>query len=522
MTSTPKRDAPIGAEGAIDALDTHDRHHSGTAHDDRRAGARRRHPERVVRSDPRAVAGAERGLHRAVRQADAARRSRSSSRTAAPARRRAPSIDGLEADVVTLALWPDTDAIRKAGLIGDGWEQRLPEQLGALHRTIVFVVRKGNPKGIKDWPDLVKPGVEIITPNPKTSGNGKLSFLAAWGSVTQRGGTRGARRRSSSPSSTSRRRCSTRARAARPRPSSQKKIGDVHLTWENEALPGGRGAPAASSRSSIRRSASSPSRRSPWSTPTSQRKGTDGVAEGLPRSSSTPPRARRSSPSTTTGRSTRRCSAAHGAASPTSSCSRSPPSPRTGTTPTTSSSPTAKIFDSIYEAAMRRHVDAATRAARTPPCHCSTSIAGVPAGLRGCSLGLRRCIRTSSLLGADPASACVLPARPCLARRCRRVLRGGVDAARARRLRAHLRRVVRRGACINVVARPAHRLGAGALRVSVQAAVRRARRPAVRAADGGGRAGLLEPVRARTAGSGSSWCRSASRAPTRGWRSCWC
>ena len=91
-------------------------------------------------------------------------------------------IDGLDADVVTLALWPDTDAIRKAGLIGDGWEQRLPNNSLPYTSTIVFVVRKGNPKGIKDWPDLVKPGVEIVTPNPKTSGNGKLSFLAAWGS----------------------------------------------------------------------------------------------------------------------------------------------------------------------------------------------------------------------------------------------------------------------------------------------------------------------------------------------------
>ena len=123
-------------------------------------------------------------------------------------------IDGLEADVVTLALWPDTDAIRKAGLIDDDWESALPEQRRRpTPATIVFVVRKGNPKNIKDWPDLVKPGVEIITPNPKTSGNGKLSFLAAWGSVTQRGGTRGTRRRSSSPSCTSRRRCSTPARA---------------------------------------------------------------------------------------------------------------------------------------------------------------------------------------------------------------------------------------------------------------------------------------------------------------------
>src|SRR5690348_13123795 len=98
-------------------------------------------------------------------------------------------IDGLEADVVTLALWSDTDALRKKGLIKDGWQERLPEHSLAYFSTIVFVVRKGNPKGIKDWPDLVKPGVEVITPNPKTSGNGRLSFLAAWGAVRTRGGS---------------------------------------------------------------------------------------------------------------------------------------------------------------------------------------------------------------------------------------------------------------------------------------------------------------------------------------------
>src|SRR4029079_10803633 len=98
-------------------------------------------------------------------------------------------IDGLEADVVTLAMWPDTNAIAKAGLLPADWQTKLPNDSLPYTSTIVFVVRKGNPKAIKDWPDIVKPGVEIITPNPKTSGNGKLSFLAAWGSVTQRGGS---------------------------------------------------------------------------------------------------------------------------------------------------------------------------------------------------------------------------------------------------------------------------------------------------------------------------------------------
>ncbi|HKO91601.1 MAG TPA: sulfate ABC transporter substrate-binding protein, partial [Polyangiaceae bacterium] len=81
-------------------------------------------------------------------------------------------IDGLEADVVTLATYVDTAAINKKGLIKDGWLDRLPNHSLPYTSTIIFVVRKGNPKGIKDWKDLIKPGVEVITPNPKTSGNG--------------------------------------------------------------------------------------------------------------------------------------------------------------------------------------------------------------------------------------------------------------------------------------------------------------------------------------------------------------
>src|SRR5216117_1923812 len=99
-------------------------------------------------------------------------------------------IDGLEADVVTLASVLDTDAIAKKGLIKSSWADRLPNRSLPYTSTIVFVVRKGNPKGVKDWPDLVKPGIAIVTPNPKTSGNGYLSFFSAWGSVILRGGTR--------------------------------------------------------------------------------------------------------------------------------------------------------------------------------------------------------------------------------------------------------------------------------------------------------------------------------------------
>src|SRR6186713_914726 len=100
-------------------------------------------------------------------------------------------IDGLAADVVTLGLAGDVDALVTQGkLLAPDWEKRLPNNSAPYTSTIVFVVRKGNPKGVKDWPDLAKPGIEVITPNPKTSGNGYLSFFSAWGSVVLRGGSR--------------------------------------------------------------------------------------------------------------------------------------------------------------------------------------------------------------------------------------------------------------------------------------------------------------------------------------------
>src|SRR5213080_3284603 len=91
-------------------------------------------------------------------------------------------IDGLEADVVTLALAPDIDAIAEKGkLLPADWQKRLPNNSSPYTSTIVLVVRKGNPKGIRDWDDLVKPGVVVVTPNPKTSGGARWNFLAAWG-----------------------------------------------------------------------------------------------------------------------------------------------------------------------------------------------------------------------------------------------------------------------------------------------------------------------------------------------------
>jgi sulfate transport system substrate-binding protein len=143
-------------------------------------------------------------------------------------------IEGLDADVATLAMATDTAAIETAGLIEKGWEEQLPNGSLPYSSTIVFVVRKGNPKQIRDWPDLTKDDVSIITPNPKTSGNGKLSFYAAWGSTVLRGGSdddakefvRQLYKRTPVLESGARGATVTFA---------QKKLGDVHLTWENEA-----------------------------------------------------------------------------------------------------------------------------------------------------------------------------------------------------------------------------------------------------------------------------------------------
>ena len=90
-------------------------------------------------------------------------------------------IDGLEADVVTLALAYDVDAIAKSGLISTDWATKLPHRAAPYTSTIEFLERKGNPKGIRDWDDLAKPGIQVITPNPKTSGGARWNYLAAWG-----------------------------------------------------------------------------------------------------------------------------------------------------------------------------------------------------------------------------------------------------------------------------------------------------------------------------------------------------
>jgi sulfate transport system substrate-binding protein len=145
-------------------------------------------------------------------------------------------IDGLEADVVTLALAYDIDAIAAKNLIKPGWQKELPHNSAPYTSTIVFLVRKGNPKKIKNWDDLVKPGVSVITPNPKTSGGARWNYLAAWAfALHQKGGNEAkakefvARLLKNVPVLDSGARGSTNTFV-------QRGLGDVLLAWENEAF----------------------------------------------------------------------------------------------------------------------------------------------------------------------------------------------------------------------------------------------------------------------------------------------
>jgi sulfate transport system substrate-binding protein len=141
----------------------------------------------------------------------------------------------LQADVVTLGLPSDVEALHKQGLIADGWTARLPHRSQPYCSTIVFVVRRGNPRAIHDWPDLVKPGVDVITPDPKSSGNGKLAALAAWGAVVTRGGSQTDARNYLKTLYEHAPFLVPAARAA-GLAFTIEKIGDVQLAWENEAL----------------------------------------------------------------------------------------------------------------------------------------------------------------------------------------------------------------------------------------------------------------------------------------------
>ena len=145
-------------------------------------------------------------------------------------------VDGLEADVVTLALAYDIDAIAKRGLLAVNWQSRLPFNSSPYTSTIVFLVRKGNPRGIHDWIDLVKPGIQVITPNPKTSGGARWSYLAALAYATKRNGGNATRALgfvrgiyANVPVLDTGSRGATTTFV-------QRGIGDVLVGWENEAL----------------------------------------------------------------------------------------------------------------------------------------------------------------------------------------------------------------------------------------------------------------------------------------------
>lgn len=175
-------------------------------------------------------------------------------------------IDGLAADVVTLALAYDIDEIAQRGLIAKDWQKRLPNSSSPYTSTIVFLVRKGNPKGIKDWGDIAKPGIAVITPNPKTSGGARWNHLAAWGyALKQPGGSEKtaqeflAKVYKNVPVLDSGARGATTTFVERG-------IGDVLLTWKTKPCLQSRNWVRTRSRSWCRRSASLPSHRSRSST----------------------------------------------------------------------------------------------------------------------------------------------------------------------------------------------------------------------------------------------------------------
>src|SRR5712671_3741240 len=145
-------------------------------------------------------------------------------------------IDGLEADVVTLALAYDIDAIaEKARLLPADWQKRLPNNSSPYTSTIVFLVRKGNPKGIRDWDDLIKPGVAVITPNPKTSGGARWNYLAAWGFAQKKFGSADKAKKFVADLYQNVPVLDTGARGSTVT-FVERGVGDVLLAWENEAF----------------------------------------------------------------------------------------------------------------------------------------------------------------------------------------------------------------------------------------------------------------------------------------------
>jgi sulfate/thiosulfate transport system substrate-binding protein len=144
-------------------------------------------------------------------------------------------VDGLEADVATLALAGDTNRVVEAGLIEDGWEAEFPGNSSPYTSTIVLLVRKGNPKGLADWPDLANDGLGVITPNPKTSGGARWNYLAAWGSVVKNGGTEEQAKELLGKIYENVLVLDSGARGS-TQTFVERGIGDVLIAWENEAL----------------------------------------------------------------------------------------------------------------------------------------------------------------------------------------------------------------------------------------------------------------------------------------------
>ena len=144
-------------------------------------------------------------------------------------------IDGLKADVVTLALAYDVEALHEKGLIPANWQKRLPHNAAPYTSTIVFLVRKGNPKQIKDWPDLTRPGVAVITPNPKTSGGARWNYLAAWGYALKQPGGNDAKAREFVKGIYKNVKVLDSGARGATTTFVERGIGDVLIAWENEA-----------------------------------------------------------------------------------------------------------------------------------------------------------------------------------------------------------------------------------------------------------------------------------------------
>ena len=387
-------------------------------------------------------------------------------------------IDGLEADVVTLALAGDVDAIAaRSGLLPANWQGRLPQNSAPYTSTIVFVVRKGNPKGIRDWDDLGRPGVGVITPNPKTSGGARWNHLAAWGWALRRpGGTEATAREFLTRFYRNVPVLDTGARGSTVT-FAERGIGDVLVAWENEAFlltkEIGKDrfevvVPSVSHPRRAARRARGPERRQARDArrgPGLPRLPLHGRGAGDRREAPLPPalsRGRRP----VRGRSSRR-----------SPCSRSTRPSAAGRRPRRRTSTTA-----ASSTRSRREAGEA----RPPPWR--------PARLRA------RALRGGALRGPRRRPAARGPRAPR-----RPPQPGGVPAhrhgaARSRGLPAELRRRAARGSPQRRL-RPPRRVGPRALPVPGPRAPRRVRGPSVRAPDRRRRPHAHGPLLGRTAGS---------------------